>query len=134
MTGAEPGIATLLELTKGLGPVGLVVFFGWINMRWVDKRLSEERARQDALMTQYRADVAHVSEFYKSNVVLVEQTQSLTRQALKMGEDLTEIVHLNTQVQTRLADRIEHNMTCPVATGRIDLREIVVQAIRGGGV
>ena len=59
------------------------------------------------ILKEYKADVAKVSTFYERNVELVERYE-------KHADDLSEIIHLNTQVMTQLVESIKHNMFCPI--------------------
>lgn len=139
-----------LEIIRTGGPVvalvlGLVLI-GWLNTRWVDSRLesqrvaheavlSSQRAAHDAeriewrdqfheMMAQYSAHMSEMRHMYESNVTLVKGYEGLSK-------DLCGVITLNMQTMTRLVERIDHNMTCPIATGRIDLAAIL--AGRGKG-
>lgn len=46
-------------------------------------------------------------QMYENNVLLVKGYE-------KLASDLTSIIHLNIQAQTRLVEKIENNMYCPV--------------------
>jgi len=45
---------------------------------------------------------------YESNVILVENYQ-------KLANDLAGIIHLNTQAMTKLIEKIDNNMFCPIS-------------------
>jgi len=55
----------------------------------------------------YRSDMIEQRQMYLSNVELVKQY-------MRLSEDLTEIIQLNTQVQTQLVESIRNNMYCPL--------------------
>ena len=118
-------MGTLLAVANAVGPWGGLLVLWWLNMRWVDRQREEDRRRHDEalaemrrwvqeMLARYKADVDSLGEMYRNNVVLVEQTQELARRVARMAEEHTEIVHLNTQVQTRLVEKIEANMFCPM--------------------
>ena len=59
------------------------------------------------ILKKYEQDMAEQRKMYENNVVLVQGYE-------KLATDLSQIIHLNTQMQTRLAERIENNLWCPV--------------------
>ncbi len=122
-------MGTLLAVANAVGPWGGLLVLWWLNMRWVDRQREEDRRRQEAaldemrrwmqeVLARYKADVDAVAEMYRNNVALVEETQRIGRQVAKLAEELAEIVHLNTQVQTRLVEKIDNNMFCPMVRQR----------------
>lgn len=85
-------------------------------------RAVEDRARSDArhqeemtnLERQTMAIIAQqdkrfevVVKNYENNVLLVENYQ-------KLANDLATIIHLNTQVMTKLVEKIDNNLFCPI--------------------
>ena len=115
MSPAEPGAwIVAVKLAEAMGPYGLLLIIGYLHMRWVERIREEDRRRYEELLARYKADVDAVAEMYRNNVTLVEETQRIARQASKLAEELAEIVHLNTQVQTRLVEKIDSNMYCPM--------------------
>jgi hypothetical protein len=48
-----------------------------------------------------------VTQYYNSNVELVERYE-------KLAGELSGIIHLNTQIQTRLVEKIDNNLFCPI--------------------
>lgn len=118
-----------IEIVRVAGPIGAMilglVLIGWLNMRWVDTRLDGQRAAHDAertewreqfheMMRQYQTHMSEMRRMYESNVTLVKGYESLSK-------DLCGVITLNMQTMTRLVERIDHNMVCPVASGRVDL-------------
>ncbi len=89
-------MSQLIMITNLLGLPGLVVVFWYVDQRRISKILSS-----------YKEDVNKVSGFYEKNVVLVERYA-------KLSDDLSDIIHLNTQVQTQLVEQIKNNMFCPM--------------------
>jgi len=67
----------------------------------------EHQESVDKILNQYKDDVNKVTGYYERNVELVESYA-------KLAGELAQIIHLNTQVQTRLVDSINHNMFCPI--------------------
>ncbi len=111
-------VAVVAEVAKNVGPLGLLVLLGWMNMRWVDRQRIEERDRVDNVLSMYKRDVDQVSAMYRDNVSLVKETQHLAQRVAQLAEELSSIVHLNTQVQTRLVERIDNNMFCPLVRAK----------------
>lgn len=153
MTEGASLMAVLLGLVKAIGPfwlfmlvggpLGLMIGWGYVNMRWVDRRDERFQARLNEVLTQNQQSLERVlGEFrqaavnfeskYDANVVLVKETQNLTGRVIRMAEESSSVVVLNTQILTKLAERIEHNLFCPIVTGRIDLRELARIIGQGG--
>jgi GTP1/Obg family GTP-binding protein len=113
-------IGKLLALAGAFSsaPTGVVLILWYIDHRKMDrirhedmKELHQQReayqSTLETVLTQYKDDVRKVTHFYESNVDLVENYEKLAGQ-------LTEIIHLNTQVQTQLVEQVKNNMFCPV--------------------
>lgn len=127
MEGVSAGV--MVEALRLSGPWGAVILVVWLNMRWSDRQHAEDRRRADAqrdemrrwmqeVLTAYKRDVDAVSQMYRDNVALVKQTQEIAQRAVKTTDELAEIVHLNTQVQTRLVDQIANNLFCPMTRAK----------------
>ena len=116
--GISISLPMVLDLVKVIGPYGVFLLLGFLNMRWVDKRLSEERAVQASTLQQYQRDMAEQREMYKNNVLLVQETQRIGTAVTELAGELASIVHLNTQVQTKLVDRIDNNLFCPMVRAK----------------
>lgn len=133
-----------VEVVRVAGPMGAMllglVWVGWLNMRWVDHRLDGQRQAHEAalasqrvahdaervewreqfhqMMAQYQAHMAEMRHMYESNVTLVKGYEALSK-------DLCGVITLNMQTLTRLVERIDHNLVCPVASGRVDLEKLL---------
>ena len=101
-----------------LGAPGVVLILWYVDHRRLSHQREEDRkeiARQreadneklQAVLDQYEKDVTRVTRFYESNVQLVENYE-------KLSGELMQVIQLNTQVQTRLVERIDNNMFCPM--------------------
>ena len=100
-------VSRLISVVYVLALPGLV-FIIWIVDLLRANRLEKKRDKEQALLLDaYREDVRAVTQFYKDNVLLVENYQ-------KLANDLAGIIHLNTQVQTQLVEKIKNNMFCPI--------------------
>ena len=81
-----------------------------------DKALASARHKEekDAMEKQFMAIIAQqekrfeaVVKNYESNVLLVESYQ-------KLANELATIIHMSTQVMTKLVEKIDNNMFCPM--------------------
>jgi len=90
-----------------MGTPGLVLIFWYIDHRKIEAIRREDNKVIHDILKEYKEDVRKVSNFYEKNVRLVERYE-------KLSDELTEIIHLNTQAQTKLVEKIENNMFCPV--------------------
>ncbi len=89
-------ISLALGVVAALGTPGLAVMFLFIY-----------QSRTDKILRQYKADVDQVARFYENNVELVTNYR-------RLADDLSSVIHLNTQAQTQLVEQIKHNMFCPI--------------------
>lgn len=76
-----------------------------------EARHKEEMANLErqftAIITQQEKRFEVVVSNYNNNVLLVEGYQ-------KLADDLAGIIHLNTQMMTKLVEKIENNQFCPM--------------------
>lgn len=105
----------LFEGAHFLQIIGIASSFGLPGLFFVvwlydQRRLNTEREQYKSiiseLMKNYKEDVDKVTNYYERNVELVEKYE-------KLSDELSGIIHLNTQVQTRLVESIKNNMFCP---------------------
>ncbi len=128
-------LTAIAQIVKTIGawPVGLVILvavigpwvFAAIGARNQDRRIetvaqlyrdsttkNEERMRK--VLEHYREDVASIKQLYENNVGLVKDYDRALKENQALASELAGIIHLNTQVQTRLIEKINNNMFCPV--------------------
>ena len=81
-----------------------------------EKALADARHKEekDAMEKQFMAIIAQqekrfeaVVKNYESNVLLVESYQ-------RLSNELATIIHMSTQVMTKLVEKIDNNMFCPM--------------------
>lgn len=81
-----------------------------------DKARNEAQHREEmaagkeqfmVIITAQEKRFEQVAGFYEKNVYLVENYA-------KLANDLADIIHLNTQMMTRLVEKIENNLFCPI--------------------
>lgn len=107
-------LPVIYGIVSSLGVVGLVMIFWWVGMQRENARFdaqmkaqSEHKDTVAEILKQYKADVDKVTAYYERNVDLVERYE-------KLSDGLSNIIHLNTQMMTRLVESINHNQFCPV--------------------
>lgn len=100
-------ISAVLLIASVYGLPGLVLVFWYVDHRKMDRMRAEDKEHLNTVLKAYEDDMHKMSRFYHSNVKLVENYE-------KLADDLSEIIHLNTQVQTQLVEQIKNNMFCPM--------------------
>lgn len=103
-----PAIVTIVTV---LGPMGLVLIMWYVDHRRYERDRTEHKADMVSVLERYDKDMRTVTRFYEDNVVLVKGYAAL-------AGDLSTIIHLNTQVQTQLAEKISNNMFCPAVRAK----------------
>ena len=86
---------TVLDMAAKFGIPGMILFMWWYDNKQVHE-----------ILRMYRKDMDEQRQMYLNNVELVKQY-------MRLSGDLTEIIQLNTQVQTQLVESIRSNMYCP---------------------
>lgn len=128
MTGEHIAIATALaEVLARVGawPIGLilllVVICPWLALFLVSRSLERRAADHDkqsvitvaTLKEQFSATLEAHNQRFEEVVRMYEDNVLLVRGYEKLANDLTSVIHLNIQVQTRLVEKIDNNMYCP---------------------
>ena len=104
------GVTLLLEQMGSwhFGTIILLVFLSpWIFL-WAYG--AQQTKRDKDRDEQFKA----VVQMYENNVKLLEVSLKREQQLEKHTEDMSGIVHLNTQTSTRLIEKIDNNMYCPL--------------------
>lgn len=96
-------LTEIIAIFNVFGYPGLILIFWWVDGR----RAALHQAQTEKILKRYKDDVDMVTRYYNANVELVEHYEKLSGQ-------LSDIIHLNTQVQTRLVEKIDNNLFCPV--------------------
>ena len=118
-------LATIMPIVSMLGLPGLVLIFWYVDQRRLDQEHKDHMASLAAAESRHLAEIAEIKgqftqvmtasdkrfeavvRMYEDNVLLVKGYE-------RLAGDLANIIHLNTQMQTRLAEKIENNMNCPI--------------------
>lgn len=103
------------ELLRALGPWGVMVELirilglpGMIFLIWYF-----DRRQIQGVLDKYGEDMEEMREMYKSNVRLVEETQSIGKSSTELARALKDIIILNTQKIQEMSSDIETNQFCP---------------------
>lgn len=127
------GLGSVVSIVTVLGLPGLVLIFWAVDHRRYERDRAESRVEMARILalyekertehkeemvkvlTRYDKDMATVTRFYEDNVLLVKDYS-------RLSTELANIIHLNTQVQTRLVEKINNNHFCPIVRqkGSID--------------
>lgn len=113
MIGAIEGmsLSALVAIVTMLGPTGLVLIMWYMDHRRYERDRIEHREEVAKILAKYNDDLKQVTRFYEDNVILVKGYE-------RLANDLANIIHLNTQVQTKLVEKIDNNMFCPMARAK----------------
>lgn len=118
-------LATIMPIVSMLGLPGLVLIFWYVDQRRLDQEQKNHKASLAAAELRHLTEIAEIKEqftqimtssdkrfeavvrMYEDNIILVKGYE-------RLAGDLANIIHLNTQMQTKLAEKIENNMNCPI--------------------
>ena len=118
-------LATIMPIVSMLGLPGLVLIFWYVDQRRLDQ---EQKSHMAAMVTAESRHLAEIAEIkaqftqvmtaldkrFETVVRMYEDNVLLVKGYERLAGDLSSIIHLNTQMQTRLAEKIENNMNCPI--------------------
>jgi len=90
----------IIKMILDLGPIGVVLILGYFAKQQLDKSSDQFKIQINSILAQYREDMLEQRKMYENNVELVKQYQ------IHAG-DLRDIITMNTQIMTKLVDRIE---------------------------
>lgn len=118
MFGAEIPMGLVLTIVSTLGAPGVVLIMFFIHVQATNRLLSEYQTSMSRSFSEYkdsmnkvlgehRQHIDTLGRFYESNVDLVKRYD-------RLADDLANVIHLNTQTQTHLAEQIRNNMFCPM--------------------
>jgi hypothetical protein len=103
---AGVNMSTALLILNVLGLPGLIFMIWYVDQKRFVKSQADHREMVAELLKNYKEDVDKVTRYYERNVELVTRYE-------KLANDLSDIIHLNTQAQTRLVESIKGNQFCP---------------------
>ncbi|MBU2550489.1 MAG: hypothetical protein KKB20_18930 [Proteobacteria bacterium] len=100
-------LAVFVQIFSALGPFGIVVLMWWLDMKNMRSLLDQHRADVSRILQQHREYMTEIRNNYQSSVSLVESYQSVAR-------DLKDLIVMNTEAMTRLAEAVNQNQFCPM--------------------
>lgn len=118
-------LPTIIAVVNLLGVPGLVLiiwsadqrrFTSW-QLQIQEARAEEARQRKEeiaAIKDQFSAAMTEAARHHLEVVRMYENNVLLSKNYEKITTEITGLVHLSTQAVTKLAERIESNMYCPV--------------------
>jgi len=97
-----------------LGLPGLIFVIWHFDNKRLEKKEELRRAEVEAVLKQYREDVAAIRRMYESNVRLVEDYETMNHRLEAVYNETMSVISLNTQTLTRLVETVRGNMFCPL--------------------
>ena len=97
----------ILGIATPAGVVAIILLLTSSHQRGQASLVEVYRSDMAKVLDSYGRHIEQVSQYYKDNVELVIQYQSV-------ANDLKEIIVLNTQTITKLCDAVNTNRFCPV--------------------
>lgn len=107
-------LAMIFDILKNFGPIGLIAFMWWVDIRNMRK-----------ILDAYKHDMQEIRHMYESNARLVEEQNELGNRYALLAQDLKDAYIMSAQINQRLADSIESNQYCPMV--RLEKRAKGVQ-------
>ncbi len=111
---AEMSLPQIIAIVNVLGLPGLIVIFWYVDGRRMahyqkqtEEILKQYKTDTDKILLQYKDDVGQVTRYYQSNVELVERYE-------KTAGAMSDIIVNNTLVYSKLVEKIDNNLFCPV--------------------
>ncbi len=91
--------ATIAFFVNAFGLPGMIFIIWYADQKRLERVLRQYKEDLNAVLTKYREDMVQLDRRYENNVVLVEGYE-------KLAGELASIIQLNTQVQTKLVERV----------------------------
>jgi len=118
-------LPTIIAVVNLLGLPGLVLII-WsadqrrmssMQMLYQEERGKESKLRQEemaALKEQFMVAMAAAARQHAEVVRMYENNTILTKDYARVTNELMTVIHLSTQTITKLNERIDNNMSCPI--------------------
>jgi len=103
--------ATLVMQVLGLP--GLIFVIWHFDAKRFAAQREEYKDHIAEILNQYKDDVSGIKKLYENNVELVRNYEYGVKQWEKLDGDLSSIITLNTQILTRLVEKVDSNQFCP---------------------
>jgi ABC-type transport system involved in cytochrome bd biosynthesis fused ATPase/permease subunit len=96
-----------------LGLPGLIFVIWHFDAKRFAAQREEYKDHIAQILDQYKDDVTGIKKLYENNVDLCRNYEHATKQWEKLDGDLAGIITLNTQILTRLVEKVDSNQFCP---------------------
>lgn len=100
-------LEAIMKIFGEFGVVGIVVFMWWYDVKAMRKQSDEHKDEVTAILHGYKTDMADMRGMYERNAHLVERHEELSG-------DLKDVIIMNTQAMTKLAEHVKSNQFCPM--------------------
>lgn len=107
-------LSVIMPIVSMLGLPGLVLIFWYVDQRRITEAEVRHMAEIAAIKEQFTAVMEASEKRFEAVVRMYEDNVLLVKGYERLAGDLANIIHLNTQMQTRLVEKIESNMNCPI--------------------
>ena len=129
-------LTLIMSVVSMLGLPGLILIFWYVDQRRYErdrKELIERDARRDQQNTERgtKRDAQHLAEItimkeqftaattlyekrFEAVVRMYEDNVLLVKGYERLASELTNVILLNTQINTKLVERIDNNLFCPI--------------------
>jgi hypothetical protein len=107
-------LSVIMPIVSMLGLPGLVLIFWYVDQRRITEAAARHMAEIAAIKEQFTAVMESSEKRFEAVVRMYEDNVLLVKGYERLAGDLANIIHLNTQMQTRLVEKIESNMNCPI--------------------
>ncbi|MHB1059806.1 MAG: hypothetical protein ACYC0F_18175 [Rhodanobacter sp.] len=107
-------LSTIMPIVSMLGLPGLVMIFWYVDQRRITEAEARHLLEVAAIKEQFTAVMAASEKRFEAVVRMYEDNVLLVKGYERLAGELANIIHLNTQMQTRLVEKIESNMNCPI--------------------
>lgn len=115
-------LATVVIQVLGL-PGLIFIIWHFDNKRFESQRQmyeAQQNAQRDEykghiaeILNRYKDDVSEIKHLYENNAALVKNYEYGVKQWEKLDSELAGIITLNTQILTRLVEKVDNNHFCP---------------------
>ncbi|MBV5328870.1 MAG: hypothetical protein JZU65_14780 [Chlorobium sp.] len=118
-------LTVIMSVVSMLGLPGLVLIFWYVDQRRYDRDRKEQIERDSKRELQHLAESAVIKEQHAASMALFdkrfeavvrmyEDNVLLVKGYERLAGELTNVILLNTQIMTKLAERIDNNLFCPI--------------------
>lgn len=107
-------LSVIMPIVSMLGLPGLVMIFWYVDQRRITEAEARHLLEVAAIKEQFTAVMAASEKRFEAVVRMYEDNVLLVKGYERLAGELANIIHLNTQMQTRLVEKIESNMHCPI--------------------